>query len=76
MTLAQAEEGQMVVVRSLKGGFGFRRRLMGLGIQPEQKLLILKSGILGGPILVRVEGSEVAIGRGMANKIEVEISRD
>lgn len=72
MTLAQAREGQVVIVKSLEGGFGFRRRLLGLGIHPDQKLKVLKSGILGGPILVEVQGAEVAIGRGAANKVEVE----
>jgi len=76
MTLAQAGEGQVVLVKRLDGGFGFRRRLMGLGIYPDQKLMILKSGILGGPILVKVGESGVAIGRGMANKIEVEMVKD
>jgi len=76
MTLAQAEEGQELTVKRLVGGFGFRRRLLGLGIHPEQQLSVLKSGILGGPILVRVSGSQVAIGRGAAQKVEVEVLKD
>lgn len=72
MTLAQAQEGEIVVVKNLEGGFGFRRKLLSLGIYPEQKLRVLKSGILGGPILVEVQGAEVALGRGAAMKVEVE----
>ena len=74
MTLAQASEGQELTVKNLAGGFGFRRRLLGLGIHPDQHLYVLKSGILGGPILVRVSGSQVAIGREAADKVEVELS--
>jgi Fe2+ transport system protein FeoA len=74
MTLAQAHEGQELTVKHLEGDFGFRRRLLGLGIHPDQRLYVLKSGILGGPILVRVQGSSVAIGREAAGKVEVELS--
>ncbi len=72
MTLDQAREGQIVVVRELLGGFGFRRRLLSLGIHPGEKLRIIKSGFFGGPILVEVRGAEVAIGRGAASRVVVE----
>ena len=72
MTLSQTEEGDLVMVKSLDGGFGFKRRLLSLGIGPGQKLRVLKSAAFGGPILVEVQGAEVAIGRGMAQKIFVE----
>lgn len=76
MTLAQAQEGQVVIVKSLEGGFGFKRRLLGLGIFPDQKLRVLKSGAFGGPILVEVQGAEVALGRGAAMKVEVELAQE
>ena len=72
MTLDQVQEGAVVVVKSLFGGFGFRRRLMALGIYPGERLRVIKSGFFGGPILVEVRGSEVAIGRGAASRVEVE----
>ena len=72
MTLDQAREGQVVVVKDLLGGFGFRRRLLSLGIYPGERLRVVKSGFFGGPILVEVRGTEVAIGRGAASRVVVE----
>ncbi len=76
MTLAQADEGQRVMIKSLEGGFGFKRRLLSLGIRPDQKVRVLKSAAFGGPLLVEVEGSEVAIGRGAADKVEIELLKE
>jgi len=76
MTLAQAVEGQVAVVKNLEGGFGFKRKLLNLGIRPDQKIRVLKSAAFGGPILVEVQGSEVAIGRGAAEKVEIELYQE
>jgi Fe2+ transport system protein FeoA len=35
---------------------------------------VVRSGFLGGPVLVRIHGFELAIGKGMAGKIEVEVT--
>lgn len=72
MTLDQAKENQIVMVKNLLGGFGFRRRLHGLGIYPGERLKVLNSAVMRGPILLEVRGVEVAIGRGVASKVEVE----
>ncbi len=46
-----------------------------MGILPGARLSIVKRGAFGGPILVNVGGSQVAIGRGLAAKIDVRILR-
>jgi len=73
MTLDQVSENQEVVVKNLLGGFGLRRRLHGLGIYPGERLKVLNSALMRGPILLEVRGVEVAIGRGVAGKVEVEL---
>ncbi len=72
MTLAQAKDGQELTVKRLEGGFGLRRRLLGLGIHPDQRISVLQRSILGGPVLIAVQGGQVAIGKGVAQKVEVE----
>lgn len=72
MTLAESREGQVLVVKNLAAGFGAKRRLFNLGILPGERLTVLKSAAFGGPVLVEVRGTEVALGRGVARKIEVE----
>ena len=71
MTLDNIEKGREVQVVEIGGGWGIRQRLNRMGIHPGDLLLVKRSGIIGGPILVQVHGMEVALGRGMARKVMV-----
>ena len=72
-TLQQLKNGQQARVRDISGGHSLRQRLWQIGLYPGERIRVLRSGFLGGPVLVAVNGSEVAIGQGMARKIEVEV---
>lgn len=67
-----AHIGDTVRVVDIQGGLGFRQRLFHLGIHEGDILTVKRSGILGGPILIEVHGTEIALGRGMAKRILVE----
>ena len=56
-------------------GWGFGRRLEDMGLTPGTKVTVVKSAPLNGPLEVIVRGSRLAIGRGMAERIFVEIKR-
>ncbi|MDY6881493.1 MAG: FeoA domain-containing protein [Desulfatiglans sp.] len=71
MVLSATKPGMEVTVTDIIGGRGVRSRLYSMGFTPGTKLTVLK-GEGGGPVMVAVRGSRVAIGRGMANKITVE----
>lgn len=66
--LSESEEG---VVEYVAGGRGLTMRLISLGIVPGVKVKVVRRGPVGGPILLKVNTSEVAIGRGMAARIYV-----
>ncbi len=53
---------------------GIIQRLMDLGLTPGAKVVVVKSAPLGGPIEILVRGSRIALGRGMASKIMVEVT--
>jgi ferrous iron transport protein A len=72
-TLEKLKDGDTAVIRDIKGGYGVRQRLSRLGLHPKDSIEILRSGYVGGPMLVEIHGSEVGIGHGMAEKIEVEV---
>jgi len=72
MPLAFLPEGTKGIVKSIVGGFGMRRRLYELGFTEGTEVWVIKSG-RPGPILVSVRGSRLAIGRGVAMKIFVEV---
>ncbi len=49
---------------------GFAHRLEDMGIRPGKEVEMLRNGG-GGPLLVKVDASRIALGRGMAMKIMV-----
>lgn len=68
-TLDRVQMNCAVIVRKIDGGLGIRKRLNTIGIHRGDIITVKRSGIMRGPILVKVHGMEVAIGRGMAAKI-------
>ena len=72
-TLEKLKNGDRAVIRDIKGGYVVRQRLNRLGLHPKDTLQIIRSGYVGGPVLLEIHGAEVGIGHGMAEKIEVEV---
>lgn len=68
--LSSLPAGSRARVVDIRGGYGFRRRLFEMGLTPNTVVEVLANS--WGPILVRVRGTVIAIGRGMAHKILVE----
>jgi ferrous iron transport protein A len=68
--LDQLPAGSRAVVRELKGGRGFAGRLAGMGISAGCQIEVLQNAARG-PLLVRVRGTRLALGRGEAAKILV-----
>lgn len=60
-----------VRVVEINGGWGVRHRLNRMGIHPGDIVLVKRSGIMGGPIVIQVHGMDVALGRGLAGKVIV-----
>jgi Fe2+ transport system protein FeoA len=75
-TLEKVKEGMSAVVKQVYGGHRIRQRLGGLGIHVDDTLKVLRTGFLGGPVLIAIHGTEVGIGQGMAEKIEVEVMEE
>ena len=61
--------------RGWRRGWGFRKRLMDLGLTPGTKVTVVKSAPFRGPLEILVRGSRLALGRGMAERILVEIEK-
>jgi len=51
------------------------KRLADLGLTPGTDVTVVKSAPFNGPVEVCVRGSRLAIGRGMASRILVDIKR-
>jgi ferrous iron transport protein A len=75
LTLAEMRTGQTGTVVGVMGGHGLIRRLDALGIRPGRKVTKLSSTLFRGPIILRVDNTQVAVGFGMARKIIVEVDK-
>ena len=73
-TLDKLKHGEVATVLTILGGHGVRQRLSHCGVHPGDKVRVVRNGFLGGPVLIDLHGAEVAIGQGMARKVEVEVS--
>ncbi len=72
MSLLEVQEGIWVKVKGLSGGRGMQEKLTQRGLYPGDCVRVVRIAPLGGPVLVEVNGREIALGRGVAQKILVE----
>ena len=76
-TLKRNETATVTSIQGRRGkgrgrGWGFKKRLMDLGLTPGTKVTVVKSAPFNGPLEILVRGSRLALGRGMAERIFVE----
>ena len=71
-TLGGLRNGQSGTVVEIKGGKMMLNRLSNLGIRPGQRLTKVSAMFMRGPVTVQLDGSQVAIGQGIARKIIVK----
>ena len=69
--LALAASASLVVFVSVSGGVGAARRIADMGIVPGTKIEVVSGGSQPGPVIIRVRGTKLVIGRGMARRIAV-----
>jgi len=74
-TLAEMKTGQTGTVVGVLGGHSIIRRLDALGIRPGKRVIKLNSTLFRGPVMLRVNSTQVAVGFGMARKIIVELDK-
>jgi ferrous iron transport protein A len=73
LTLADMRTGQTGTVVEVLGGPGLIRRLDALGIRRGKKVTKLSSTLFRGPVILRADNTQVAVGFGMARRIVVEL---
>lgn len=79
LPLTALRNGESGIITSIGSGhgmsWGFRRRLEDMGLTPGTRVTVVTSAPFGGPLEVSVRGSRLALGRGMASRIFVEVAR-
>lgn len=71
--ICELMSGTTGTVVELHGGRAFQDRLMSMGLAPGAAIRIVRQG-RGGPVLVAVGETRLAIGRGMSEKVFVEVN--
>lgn len=62
--------GETVRLVSVDACMGLRQRLAAMGVLPESLITVIRS-LPHGQIIIKVRGSRIVLGRGMANKVYV-----
>ena len=73
LPLTQMQSGQSGILAEILGGYGLVNRLDALGLRPGRKVIKVSSMLMRGPITVRIDGTDVAIGFGIAQKVMVRL---
>jgi len=68
--LAVVEEGKTAVIIGFRGGAGAVQKLISLGFLPGTPVRVVRNQRTG-PLVVEIKGTRVALGRGLAMKVEV-----
>ncbi|MCD6419766.1 MAG: ferrous iron transport protein A [Synergistetes bacterium] len=69
MPLAYAKTGETLRIQNIAGGRNLSRRLAEMGLYPGSTIKVISNQ--GGPIIIAIGETRLAIGKGMAAKIFV-----
>jgi len=69
--LTECESGEEVIVLSVNAGYRAKTRLANLGVVPGVKITKTKNAPFKGPLEIKVRGSSLVLGRGLASRIIV-----
>lgn len=72
MKLTEASEKAIVIISAMRINPRDVGKLSQLGLRVGSEVLVERFAPLGGPVMVRVGSREIALGKKLANKIQVE----
>ncbi len=71
-TIVDLNRNESGVVKNISGGHGLKSKLNNMGVRVGSKVSKISSQFARGPITIKLGGTHVAIGYGMAKKIIIE----
>ena len=74
--LSLVSSGMTAKILEVRGGRKLKNRLLNLGLNIGSEIHVIKNDVSGPLILAVKEDSRLALGRGMANQIQVDISNE
>ncbi len=73
LNLDRLPAGASAVVVGFNGGHGLLQKLDSMGVRPGKRVCLLSSQFMAGPITVLIDRRQIAMGRGIAQRILVEM---
>lgn len=73
VSISNLTQGQCGKISFIRGGNNIFQRLLDMGLSPGTKICAVNVTPLGGPVELAVRDSKIALGKGMASKIFVEL---
>ena len=71
--LYEADDDAELRILLITGGWEVRRSFNQIGIQPGDRVRVLRRAPFGGPLMIDNQGTHVAVGKQLAEKIRVEV---
>lgn len=72
--ITNLQEGVSAKIIELHGGHGFQNQLRSMGIIEGKNISIVTLHPFKGPVVVRLDGKMITLGRGFASRIVVELA--
>jgi len=72
INLTSLEKNQHAVIISITAGHKAAKRLADMGLTPNTPVMIVRKTLFCGPIEIKVRGSNLILGKGVASKILVK----
>ncbi|NWF87769.1 metal-dependent transcriptional regulator [Candidatus Bathyarchaeota archaeon] len=73
VALSALKKGQMGKIFFIRGGRNMLQRLLDMGLTPGTRISVIQAAPFEGPVEILVRGSKLALGRGIASKVFVDI---
>ena len=71
-TLVNLKNNEEGLILSIEGGRNAISKLEALGIRPGKKIRKMNSQIFRGPIVIEIDGRDIGLGYGLANKVLIK----
>lgn len=71
MPLSFVKSGDIVKLKAINCGFKLKKRLQDMGITQDLEFKVVNN--TNGPLIIEIRGSKIALGRGEAQKIIVDV---
>lgn len=72
ISLTEMQEGRSGTILHLQGGIAFVSRVQAMGLRPGKRITKISNMVLHGPSTVQVDGTQIALGFGMAGRVIVQ----